>query len=109
MRSEERVFPIVDDDDRLLGVVTLADVRNAPRATWNTMHVSDVMTPTARLATASPNDDAADALDRLIRADVSQLPVLQNGRLVGLLLRGDIARWLELHAHPGPGAGRYAH
>ncbi len=30
--------------------------------------------------------------------DVAQLPVLSDGKLAGLLYRGDIVKWLQLHS-----------
>jgi hypothetical protein len=39
---------------------------------------------------------------------VSQLPVVDDGRLVGMLHRRDVARWIELHLQQ-PGARSYAH
>jgi Zn-dependent protease/CBS domain-containing protein len=107
MRGDERAFPVVDEEGRLLGIVSLADVRTAPKDAWDTMTVSQVMTPRDRLVTAAPRDDVSRSLEKMMRADVSQLPVLDGDRLVGMLLRRDVARWIELHAQPG--ARRYAH
>ena len=38
----------------------------------------------------------AEAFARLAQGDIGQLPVLDDGHLVGMLQRRDIARWLEL-------------
>ena len=100
MGTDERAFPVAEGD-RLVGLVCLEDLRKVPRAAWGTTPVRAVMTPADQLATASPQEDAAAALDELARRDVSQLPVLQGGRLVGMLRRRDIARWLELQSRGG--------
>jgi Zn-dependent protease/CBS domain-containing protein len=107
VRGDERAFPVIDDEGRLLGIVALADVRAAPRETWDTTTVSRVMTPTDRLVVTAPRDDVAQALDKMVRADVGQLPVLDGSRLAGMLLRRDVGRWVELHAQGG--ARRWAH
>jgi Zn-dependent protease/CBS domain-containing protein len=107
MRGDERAFPVVDEERRLLGIVSLADVRSAPREVWDATPVSQVMTPAGRLVVTTPREDVARALDKMVRADVSQLPVLDGSRLLGMLLRRDVARWVELHAQAG--ARRYAH
>lgn len=98
MRADDHSFIVVDAAMRLAGIVTLADVRRAAREQWQTVRVAQVMTPVQRLVTAAPGEPVASALDKLVRADVSQLPVLDGDRLVGTLLRRDIARWIELHA-----------
>lgn len=98
MRSDERAFPVVDEGMRLVGLVTIGDVRALPRATWPTTRVGDVMTRAEKLVVTSPREDLADAMDKLARADVSQLPVMDGPQLVGTLTRADVARWIELHA-----------
>ncbi len=102
IRSGERAFPVVDDRGAFLGLVTFADLRKVPRDVWDRTEVAQVMTPRARLVTASPRDDLADAADKLAQADVSQLPVLERDQtLVGQLLRRDVLRWIELHIQQG--------
>ncbi|HZU82327.1 MAG TPA: site-2 protease family protein [Polyangiaceae bacterium] len=107
MRSEDHAFLVEDDAGRPVGLVTLSDVRGAPRDRWSQLRVDALMTPIGRLTTTSPREDLAVALDKLARTDVGQLPVVDGGQLVGMLLRRDVARWIELHLQ-GP-ARRYAH
>ncbi|MHB1294668.1 MAG: site-2 protease family protein [Anaerolineae bacterium] len=95
MASDDYAFPVVDDD-RLMGIVTLDDVRGRPRSTWDETLVRDIMTPAGDMVVARPDEDAADAMDRLVQRDVRQLPVLDNGALVGLLRRRDLMRYLQL-------------
>ena len=96
MQTDQHSFPVVRDG-ALVGIVGVDDVRRVPRDRWETTTVEEMMTPAPRLATATPEEDAADALDELASRDVDQLPVVQDGRLVGLLRRADIVRWLQLH------------
>jgi Zn-dependent protease len=108
IRSGERAFPVVDDRGNFLGLVTFADMRKVPREQWGSTVASQIMTPRSSLVTASPRDDLADAADKLARADVSQLPVVDRDQtLVGRLLRRDVLRWIELHIRHG--ARDYAH
>jgi Zn-dependent protease/CBS domain-containing protein len=97
--GEERAFPVAGSDGRLRGMVTFADVRRVPRDAWSGVQVADVMTPAARVVTVSQYEDGADALDKLAKIDVSQLPVVDSGqRLVGMLRLRDLHRFIELHA-----------
>ena len=96
MNTDEHAFPVVEDG-RLLGLITLEDVRKVGRDNWQSTLVRDVMTPAEQLSTLSPPEDADDALRTLQQRDVRQLPVLADGRLAGLLRRRDILRWLQLH------------
>jgi len=97
MRSDDQGFPVVENN-QLVGMVTLDDVRRAPREAWDTTRVRDIMTPLAKLTVVTADDDAADAWTKLAQLDVRQLPVVRGTELAGLLRRGDLVRWLQLHS-----------
>jgi CBS domain-containing protein len=73
-------------------------VRRVARETWDTTSVGDVMTPADRLVVVTPEEEASQALEKLTGADVRQLPVVRDGKLIGLLRRRDIIKWLQVHA-----------
>lgn len=102
MGTDERAFPVVDQD-RLMGMVCLEDVRKVPRADWENIPVDKIMTPAEQLDVVAPREDVTDALSKFGRHDVSQMPVVQNGSLVGMLRRRDIMRWLELNSESAAG------
>jgi CBS domain-containing protein len=95
--NDERAFPVVANG-HLAGLVCLEDVRKLPRDAWEKTRVREIMTPADYLAVVAPEDDANDALQKLSRRDVRQMPVVQNGHLVGLIRRRDFMKWLELHS-----------
>ena len=97
MGTDDQAFPILEDG-RLVGLVTLEDVRKVGREAWDTTTVSEIMTPADRLVITSPEEDAAQALEKLSSTDVRQLPVMSDGKLVGVLRRQDLIKWLQLHA-----------
>lgn len=97
MGTDEYGFPVLDDGE-LVGLVTLEDVRGAERSRWGQLTVRDIMTPRAELVTVASDDDAAKAFDVLTQRDVRQLPVLEDGQLIGLLRRNDLVRWLQLQS-----------
>jgi Zn-dependent protease/CBS domain-containing protein len=97
MRTDDHCFPVMEQD-RLVGLVTLEDVRGVSRDAWDTTPVGQIMTPTDQLVTVRPDEDAAKALDKLMGRDVRQLPVLRSGKLGGLLRRRDIVKWLQLES-----------
>jgi Zn-dependent protease/predicted transcriptional regulator len=102
MGTDDYGFPVLDGG-RLAGVVTLDDVRKIARDQWDTVTVREIMTPSDRLVTVSPEEDAAEALDKLAQNDVRQLPVVRGGELIGLLRRRDVIKWLQLHSEMSGG------
>jgi Zn-dependent protease/CBS domain-containing protein len=104
MGTEQRAFPVLDRD-RLVGMVCLQDVRKVPRDQWPATRVEDIMTPAGQVAAVEPQDDAAEAMVVLSRRAVNQLPVVDQDKLVGLLRREDILRWLSLYGDASLGGG----
>jgi Zn-dependent protease/CBS domain-containing protein len=98
MRTDERAFPVLQDGDHLIGLVCLDDVRKVPRRDWDTTRVQDIMTPMDQVAVVTPDEEAGEAFTVLTGRDVNQVPVVQDGHLVGMLRRRDVLRWLQLHA-----------
>jgi Zn-dependent protease/CBS domain-containing protein len=90
-----RSVPVVDGD-RLVGIVTLSDVRDVPPEVRATTLVRSIMGGRNGLATVTPDRPLRDAIDALGSGDYEQVPVVQDGRLVGLLTRADVVRQIQL-------------
>jgi Zn-dependent protease/CBS domain-containing protein len=99
LRHGHRALPVVDDG-RLVGIMSLIDTRKLPRDAWSTMPVSEVMTPPP-LATVAPTEHLGVAIGRMAQRGVHQLPVVEDERLLGLLTRADVLRYLQLRHELG--------
>jgi Zn-dependent protease/CBS domain-containing protein len=99
LRSGERALPVLDDG-RFVGLVSVTDLRAVPRDQWHTVPIRAVMTPSHRLVTTAPDEGLEAALRKLGARPIHQLPVMREGRLVGMLQTRDVARWVELHVQP---------
>lgn len=97
MGSDEQAFPVIKDSE-LIGIITLDDVRSVDRSRWSETLVKDSMRAIENVEVIRPDEDAADALTRLNRREIRQLPVVEGGQLLGVLRRRDVLRWLQLHA-----------
>lgn len=99
--------PVVDEQDRstLLGVVTDRDlvVRGYAEKRPGSASVREVMSEA--LVTVSPTEDAEEAADKMAHYQIRRLPVIDNGKLVGILAIGD----LSLGKTTGRNAGRALH
>lgn len=91
-------YPVQDDQGRVVGLVRASDARLISREEWPTTPVTRVMQPLQATTPLSVDEDAFDALKKLGRANppATDLPVLQEGELVGLFGPRDIERYLEL-------------
>ncbi|HHX45152.1 MAG TPA: CBS domain-containing protein [Chloroflexi bacterium] len=96
MGTDDYGFPVVDAAGTLVGMVTLQDVRGVARREWETTPVRQIMTPMDKLIIVHSGEDASEALNQLLQRDIRQLPVMDDGHLVGMVRRRDIIRWLQL-------------
>ncbi|MEO7061240.1 MAG: IMP dehydrogenase [Lapillicoccus sp.] len=85
-------LPVVDTDNRLLGIITNRDLRFTPVAEWATTKVDEVMTPMP-LITAPVGISREDATTLLRQHKRERLPIVDpDGRLAGLITVKDFVR-----------------
>jgi len=95
-----RHLPVLDDDGQVLvGIVTQRDLfrdalaqalgygKHAQRKILDTLAVKEVMA--TEVVTISPDASLVDAAKLLTQRKIGCLPVVENGRLVGILTEGD--------------------
>jgi Zn-dependent protease/CBS domain-containing protein len=96
----ERAVPVVEDN-RLVGMITLGTIREHPREQWATLPVRQVMIPTEKLHMVQPSQPLSDVLTTMINEDINQLPVIADGRVVGMLTREAVVRYIEMRRSLG--------
>ncbi len=87
---------LVMQGDQLAGLVTLGDIRTVAREKWSQTPVGFVMVPIDKLHVVSPQQNLRDVLPMMSGQDVNQLPVVEDGHLVGVLSRDAIIRTLQV-------------
>ncbi len=78
------------------GLITMHDLRKVPRERWASTAASEVMTPIDRVKHTSPNSGLEQAFEQMGTDGVNQMPVIQDGRVEGMLSREDIINYLHL-------------
>ncbi|MEP7158873.1 MAG: site-2 protease family protein [Chloroflexota bacterium] len=86
----------VTDNGRLVGIVTLSDILKVPAADRGRVTVAEVMGGRDGLHTIPADARVQDAVELLAEHDLEQLPVVDDGRFIGLLTRADVMRQLQL-------------
>lgn len=87
---------LVVQGEQFAGLITLNDIRRVPRDQWAQTPVGMAMIPVNRLHSVSPTQNLNDVLSLMANQDVNQLPVVQDGRVVGILSRDAIIRYIEV-------------
>jgi CBS domain-containing protein len=91
-REDVGPVPIVEEG-RLTGIVTDRDIVTRVVAEGRDPNSTTVGEIASRdLVTVSPDDDLDMALKHLAQNQVRRIPVVEGGRLVGIVAQADIAR-----------------
>lgn len=101
LMQEHGVRRLIVVDREFEGIVTLSDILRAiplreetsdreTRLLMTTRRVRDVMTYDP--VTVDPEDTIQEAAERMLEYEVSGLPVLAGGRVVGIITESDIFR-----------------
>lgn len=91
-RHNVGVMPVCDSNGKLSGIITDRDIVIecvAAGTDPKTCQVDRFMT--TGLVTGSPDMDVTEAMQLMGREQVHRLPVLENGKLVGIVSIGDLA------------------
>ena len=95
-----RSFPVLEGG-RLIGVISLKDVQAVPRAQWPARRVRDAMHLVREENLVRPGDDLSDVFRKMAEEDKGHLPVVEDGRLVGIVTRHDIMTLIQLKTDLG--------
>src|SRR5262249_13953411 len=101
LRTGERCFFVSDREGRLLGLVTLHEVKRLSRESWPTTLLRDVMLPFDQLRMTGPEHPLVDALEIMSEGGVNQLPVVEGSSLLGVVSREDLLRRVTVQLELG--------
>ena len=93
-------FPVYNRDE-LVGMVSLDGVKTISKDLWGFKQVRDIMIPIELVPCLKPTDDATDALSKMIAGDIGHMPVVENGRLMGIVTRRDIMNLFKIKSDLG--------
>jgi Zn-dependent protease/CBS domain-containing protein len=91
----------VCDDGRLVGIITVNDIKEISRDEWPRRQVSELMTGLAELQTVAELTPVNEVLRMMAEHDFHQIPVLRDGNLVGLITRSGLVRYLQYRQELG--------
>jgi len=86
---------LVDQGGRVVGLLTLHNMKEIPRPSWTTTTAAQAMIPLEKLSSVDPNSELWTAMEKMGRDGINQMPVMLGNNLVGMLSRGDIVKYLR--------------
>ncbi|MFW5708704.1 MAG: CBS domain-containing protein [Chloroflexota bacterium] len=104
-KNRIRRLPVLNDDNVLVGIVTIGDVREASPSgattlsiwelnyLWSQLAVKDVMSH--KVLTVHENEPVINAAKIMLESKISGLPVVdENNHVVGIVTESDVFRML---------------
>jgi Zn-dependent protease len=88
---------LVVADGHVMGLVSLQNIKLVPRNQWASYTVKEVMTPYEKLKWVSPNEDLARVLKIFTEQGINQLPVVEDGNIVGIVTRDNLLSVFNVH------------
>ena len=88
-------FPVLNRNEPV-GIVTLAGVSDVSVKLRNFKQIRDIMIPLEQYGGVSPEDDADSVFERMIETDAECMMVMEEGQLIGIILRRDIIGYTQI-------------
>jgi signal-transduction protein with cAMP-binding, CBS, and nucleotidyltransferase domain len=97
-----RAVYLVSDGDRLAGVLSGHELSTVPEALWDVTPAGAVMTPREALRATARDRLVSDVLVEMEVEELFHMPVVENGRVIGIVARDRIVGLLRQAGLLGP-------
>jgi len=92
---------LVADEGMVMGILTLHNIKSVPQPNWGVTQVKEIMAPIDKLKAAHPDQDALNILEQMDESNINQMPVVSEGRVIGLIARDNLIRLLRTRSELG--------
>lgn len=90
-----RVCYFVEDHGKLAGILSAYQMRAIPEPLWDSTTAAQAMVPSAKLRATGPHRLIADVLVEMETEELTHMPVVEEGRVVGVIGRDRIIGLLQ--------------
>jgi Zn-dependent protease len=109
--ATQRLCHLVVTEDRLVGMMNVQALNSVPRDEWADNSIQAVMIPRERISWAAPEEPLLRLLERLLAADINQMPVVSvtgedGAKVIGMVTRDSILRVMQTRPEMGTAAAK---
>ncbi len=105
VHSRHSAVPLIDFEGRPSGIVQIRRLAGVPADARASLRVREVAVPLSQCAVAAPDDQLAEALDRVSLRTGMRILVVDAGHLVGIVTGKDVSRMMQRHSLGGGARG----
>jgi Zn-dependent protease/predicted transcriptional regulator len=87
---------VVANAGAVAGILTVSDLRRVPREQWVHTPAQRLMTPREQVITVDAGSSALEVLTIVSQKRLNQVPVLEEGRMIGLITRRELLDRVQL-------------
>jgi Zn-dependent protease/predicted transcriptional regulator len=92
-------FPIVEGTagEKLIGLVSIHDIKTIPREEWGTTKAIDIVKPVEANEIIDSEAEANEALRKMVKYNLSHLVILSDKKIKGLITKADIMQFIQMY------------
>jgi Zn-dependent protease/CBS domain-containing protein len=94
---------LVVEEGKFTGLVTIGNVKETTKDAWDATPVKNIMVPADKIKSVTPDRTAAEVVEMMDREDLNQVPVMENGQVIGMVARDNVIRFIRTRAELGMG------
>jgi Zn-dependent protease/predicted transcriptional regulator len=94
IRSQRHLgFPVISDE-KIIGTVSLDDIKSVKKDNWQQTNVKDIMNKD--FSTVSSDENAFSVFKRLIKSNLDRLVVKEDNEVVGIISINDLSQEIQI-------------
>lgn len=101
LRTGRRCHFVTSGPGEIVGLMTVHTLNKIPREEWSHTSVQAAMVPLDKLHSAAPEEPVLRVLERMQNEDINQMPVVADGKFIGLITRDGILRMIQTRLELG--------
>ncbi len=93
-------FPVIENkkNQKLIGVVSIHDVKEIPKEEWSDTWVGSVVKKISEEEKVDVSMEISGAIKRMIKNDLGHLVVMSGDKLQGIITKSDVLHFMKVHS-----------
>ena len=96
--SHNKYF-LVTEEDRVEGIITLHNIISIGQQDRYKFRIKDIAVPLEKVPVTHPEQDVLSIVQRMNESGIDQMPVVSEGRVVGLVTLDNLIGFVRSHSH----------